>query len=155
MSKKQIAALNQASLKKQQAALAKTEKAIALMVATQEKITVRAVARKAGVSVSYIYKYPELAYKIQILREQQKYNLITTNSSEQKIENKLKYLESKNQQLIAEIQQSTNNKERERGTNSLQTLQQENQQLKQELEFTKQKLQEARSFILSQGYHHW
>ena len=77
---KKISGLNRTSQKKKQDALEKTEKAIAILVKKRQKITIRSVAREAGVSVSYIYKYPELAYKIQRLREQQRYSLIAKDS---------------------------------------------------------------------------
>ena len=72
---KQTAGIAKASKRKKEESLLRTEKAIALLIEQNQKITVRSVAREAGVSVSYIYKYPELAYKIQRLREQQKYSL--------------------------------------------------------------------------------
>ena len=65
---KQIAGLHIASQRKKQETLLKVEKAIADLLDSKQKITVRFVAKEAGVSVSYIYKYPELAYSIQKLR---------------------------------------------------------------------------------------
>ena len=157
MTDKRILGLQQASKQKQQEALNKTERAIESLVKNQQKITIRAVAREARVSVSYIYKYPELAYKIQSLRDAQKYdknkpkkltsidnkNIAETNAKEQDLlqENaRLKAYIDKIQgqkRSISQVQQENIN------------LQLENEKLKQELEFTKQALAEARDFILS------
>ncbi len=168
MSEKQIIALTKASQKKKREALEKTKKAIDDLVTKKQKITIRSVAKEAGVSVSYIYKYPELAYQIQTLREQQKYSLVESypktmhqrNRSLTNSDNRLKVLEQEKAELIKEIQQLRANITKvETGTNSPKAiqaenirLQTENQQLKQELEYAKQNLKEARDFILSQGY---
>lgn len=152
MSDKQIAALTKASQKKKQEAFEKTEKAIANLIAQKQKITIRSVAREAGVSVSYIYKYPELAYKIQTLREQQKYS---NEPAAINLEQRLQTLEQEKVKLIQEIEQLKANLETVKvgsNTKSLQAenlrLYTENLQLKRELEFTQQNLQEAREFIL-------
>jgi ACT domain-containing protein len=154
MSDKQIAALTKASQKKKQEAFEKTTRAIANLIAQKQKITIRSVAREAGVSVSYIYKYPELAYKIQTLREQQKYSNEPVSIN---LEQRLQTLEEEKVELIQEIEQLKVNLETVKvGSNakSLQAenlrLHRENIQLQRELEFTKQNLQEAREFIL--GY---
>ena len=158
MANNRIAALAKASEKKQKEALAKTEQAIDKLVKSQQKITVRAVAREARVSVSYIYKYPELAYKIQSLRDSQKYNLenknvLLLNNKNAEIEEnsysslveEIKYLKSyiktieSKKKSVSELQ-----KENAR-------LQIENIKLQQELEFVKENLAATRNFILSQG----
>jgi hypothetical protein len=84
MNNKQLAGLNKFSIKKSKEALTRTEEAITTLTNKEQQITIRAVAREAKVSVSYIYKYPELAYKIQRLKEQQKYNLVASDRSEKK-----------------------------------------------------------------------
>ena len=168
MSDKQVAALSKASKKKKQEALEKTEKAIAILVTQKQKITIRSVARQAGVSVSYIYKYPELSYRIQTLREQQKYDLDIIkpktaqrrNHSSVNLENRIKILEQEKLELIKKIEQlQASNTTVDTKMNSLRELQTENQrlraenkQLKQELEYSHKNLQEAREFILSHGY---
>ena len=76
MSDKRAAALAIASQKKQQVALAKTERAITYLAENKFKITVRSVAKIAGVSVSFLYKYPEIIYRIHTLKEKQKYELL-------------------------------------------------------------------------------
>lgn len=163
MPNKQVAALSKASKKKQQEALAKTEKAIAILVTEKQKITIRSVARQAGVSVSYIYKYPELSYKIQTLREQQKYDLDISKPNQShsfvNLENRIKILEQEKAELTQRIEQlqasnitvdTRKNSLRELQTENKQ-LQVENQQLKLELEYSHKNLQEAREFILNHG----
>ncbi|MCC0178687.1 hypothetical protein I4641_17085 [Waterburya agarophytonicola K14] len=160
MSNKQIAALTIASQQKQKIALARTEEAIEYLIENNFKITVRSVAKTAGVSVSYIYKYPELAYKIQTLRDRQKYNLDSEKCLPSNINQQLKKLKSEKIELIGKIEELNNYinaiEEKGKSLTKLQIenlqLQTENQQLKQELEYIKQNLHKTRSFILSQGY---
>ena len=155
MSDKKLLGLNTSSRKKKQAALLKTEKAIAKLVKEQQKITIRSVAREAGVSVSYLYKYPELAYKIQKLREQQKYSLVKSDRTS----NNVVKLQQEQTQLIQEITELKAIIDRGRtGANTLEDLKLENkqlilenQQLKKELQHIKQNLQEAREFILGKS----
>lgn len=159
-SKKRTAGLKEASEKKKQIALVRTHQAIDNLVQTKQKITVRSVARKARVSVSYLYKYPEISYRIQSLRDAQKYeddifrisSYKGDNISKSKkdidneiieenayLKNYIKTLEGK-KKSISEVQKENIN------------LQIENDKLKQELEFTRHNLAEIRDFILSQGY---
>ena len=67
-----IARLSAASEQKKQDALTATEKAIRKLQQEGKVITFKSVAREAGVSTSYLYKYPELKEKIGQLREEQK-----------------------------------------------------------------------------------
>lgn len=157
---KQLAGLSKTAQNKKQEALEKTEKAIAKLTSNRQKITIRSVAREAQVSVSYIYKYPELAYKIQRLREQQKYNLVVRNQENrnnqylvEQLRQEKKELELENSQLKAIIERVKT------GKKSLKDLQAENIQLvtenvrlKKELEHTVRSLQSAREFILKQGH---
>ncbi len=83
-SKKRTAGLKEASEKKKQIALVRTHQAIDNLVQTKQKITVRSVAREAGVSVSYLYKYPEISYRIQSLRDAQKYEITSLKISSYK-----------------------------------------------------------------------
>jgi regulator of replication initiation timing len=150
---KRIAALNKASQKKRQEALIKTQTAINNLVKNQQKITIRSVAREAKVSVSYIYKYPEISDKIQNLRDAQKYqpNDAITSLPKANIDNT---------KLIKEIAQLKayihNIENKKKSISELQKenidLQIENQELKKELEFVKQNLAEMRNFILSQSH---
>ena len=100
---KQVAGLHIASEKKKQEALLKTQKAIAFMVSSEQKITVRSVAKEAGVSVSYIYKHPELAYSIQRLREEQKYSLGKREKPAEDAEKRIKLLQQEKDKLAREL----------------------------------------------------
>ncbi|MDJ0591706.1 MAG: DUF6262 family protein [Pleurocapsa sp. MO_226.B13] len=66
-----IATLNAVAEQKKQDCLERTEKAIGKLIQNQEKLSFGAIAREAGVSVSYLYKYPEIKERIQHLRRQQ------------------------------------------------------------------------------------
>ncbi len=160
MSDKKTKGLRNTSQKKKQESLQKTETAIAKLIEQKQKITIRSVAREAGVSVSYIYKYPELAYKIQKLREEQKYSLVKSDRSNQKIAEKVEKLQQEKAELIQEITELRAIVDRGKtGENLLEDLKTENmqlaaenRQLKRELKYTKQNLQEAREFILREGH---
>jgi hypothetical protein len=155
----QLSGLNKASIKKRQEALIRTEEAIAKLANNKQKITIRSVAKEAKVSVSYIYKYPELAYRIQCLREQQKYDLVVKNKTTKKVDQKAELWRIEKAKLMEEIAELKAITERERvGKNDIETLKIENLQLatenirlKKELKYTQQSLQEARVFILEQG----
>lgn len=153
-----VKALTQASKKKRQEALARTERAIEKLVKNKQKITVRAIAKEAGVSVSYIYKYPELAYKVQTLRDAQKYSLdcykkpsltsIDTKKEKELYSSLLKEIEYLKTYIktIESKKKSISELQKEKSL-----LQVENKKLKQELEFTRQKLAETRDFILNKS----
>ena len=159
MSNKQLTGLSTASEKKKQEALRKTEIAIASLVKNERKITIRAVAKEAGVSVSYIYKYPELAYKIQRLREQQKYSLVVQNKSSTIDIKEIETLKQNNIDLTQKVTKLEAIIERfKSGKNTVKSLREENIQLateniqlKKELEYALESLQSARQFILEQG----
>lgn len=68
---RRITALNNAALEKKRLATEATDKAIKNLTSLNQSITVANVARLAGVSTSYIYKYPELKERIDSLRNQQ------------------------------------------------------------------------------------
>lgn len=161
MNNKQLIGLTKSSAKKREEALIKTELAINSLVNKQQKITVRSVAREAQVSVSYIYKYPELSYKIQRLREQQKYNLVKENNGRQKIEDQEELLqieqiklkqENAELRVIIEAQKVDSDNPNQLQKLKIENLQlaTENLRLKKELEYTLKSLQEARAFILEQ-----
>ncbi len=154
-----LTGLSNASEKKKQESLHRTEKAIAKLIEQKQKITIRAVAREAGVSVSYIYKYPELSYKIQKLREQQKYSLTRSDRSNHNLAKKAEKLQQEKAELIQEITELRAIIDKKKtGENLLEDLKTENmqlaaenRQLKRDLKYTKQNLQEAREFILREG----
>lgn len=63
--------LRAAAQKKKEEALEKTEFAIKQLLKRGSKINVSAVAKEANVSISYLYKYPEIKKRIQQLRDEQ------------------------------------------------------------------------------------
>lgn len=69
-----IARLYAASEQKRQETLTATQKAIFRLQKEGKLITFKSVAREAGVSTSYLYKYSELKEKISKLREEQKHS---------------------------------------------------------------------------------
>ncbi len=66
-----IAALKTAAEEKKQRAAENLEKAIRKLTQANQPITFADVAREAGLSVSYLYKYPEIKERIETLRKQQ------------------------------------------------------------------------------------
>jgi len=158
MTNQQFSGLNKASLKKKQEALIRTEEAIAKLANNKQKITIRSVAKEARVSVSYIYKYPELTYKIQCLREQQKYDLVVKNKTVKKVDQKAELWRIEKAELMQEIAElKAIIKRGKAGENNPETLKIENLQLAtenirltKELKYTQKSLQEARAFILEQ-----
>ncbi|MGD1918931.1 MAG: DUF6262 family protein [Pleurocapsa sp.] len=158
--KKRITGLKNASEKKKQTALIRTNQAIDKLIQSKEKITIRSVAREARVSVSYLYKYPEISYKIKTLRDAQKYDkdsqIILLDRDDKPVENNKNATDKlieENACLKAYIKKIEGNK---KSTSELKkenaNLQIENEKLKQELKFARQNLAEVRDFILSQGY---
>lgn len=78
---KRIEVLSEAALSKKRHSEEATEKAIKKLIAENQPITVANVARTAGVSTSYIYKYPELKSRINFLKTQQTSSLLQKNSA--------------------------------------------------------------------------
>jgi Family of unknown function (DUF6262) len=66
-----IAALKAAAVAKQQRAAENLDKAINQLVKNNEPMSFANVAREAGVSISYLYKYPEVKSRVLELRNQQ------------------------------------------------------------------------------------
>jgi DNA repair exonuclease SbcCD ATPase subunit len=66
-----IAALKTAAVAKQQRAAEGLEKAIDKLIKSNEPMSFANVAREAGVSISYLYKYPRVKARILELRNQQ------------------------------------------------------------------------------------
>ena len=89
---RRIAALQTASLKKKQLAQEKTEKAIEKLIKSKKKLSFTNIAHEAGVSVQYLYKYPEIKQRIQYLRDQQ--------NTESKIDSKRTRSEKSSQAII-------------------------------------------------------
>ena len=93
---KRIAVLNETQEKRRQSYLEKTEKAIIKLSQMNQKLSFANIAREANVSISYLYKYPEIKQRIQYLRRQQEENAkpikpqLRTEKSSQTIINQLK-----------------------------------------------------------------
>jgi DNA repair exonuclease SbcCD ATPase subunit len=68
---KRVDVLKAVAEHKKQDALDSTEKAINKLIREGKRVSFGNVAREAGVSVSYLYKYPEIKERIQQLRTQQ------------------------------------------------------------------------------------
>ena len=66
-----IAKLNAVQQQRKQECIDRTEKAISKLLQNNERVSFGAIARIANVSVSYLYKYPELKERIQDIRDQQ------------------------------------------------------------------------------------
>ena len=69
---RKIEALKEATERKSQEALDKTNKAITQLLKGRKRISFPVVAKAAGVSVQYLYKYEEIKNRIKHLQEQQK-----------------------------------------------------------------------------------
>jgi hypothetical protein len=165
---KRIEALKSATERKKQDALLKTEKAIETLIRENHKITIRSVAREAEVSASYIYKYPELTYRIQTLREQQKYNRVKPQAPSSKshqiistqLRNRIKIVEQEKAELSQEIKiLATSVNEMSKSENSVERLKAQNielidvnKNLKKQLRQYEQEICELRDLILQQGY---
>jgi DNA repair exonuclease SbcCD ATPase subunit len=66
-----IATLKTAAIAKQQRAAESLDKAIDRLIKSNESMSFANVAREAGVSISYLYKYPEIKARVLQLRNQQ------------------------------------------------------------------------------------
>ncbi len=66
-----IAKLNAVQQQRKQDCIDRTEKAISKLLQNNERVSFGAIARIANVSVSYLYKYPEIKERIQNIRDQQ------------------------------------------------------------------------------------
>ena len=93
---KRIEVLNKTQEKRRQECLERTEKAIIKLSQTNQKLSFANIAREAKVSISYLYKYPEIKKRIKYLRRQQEENAkpvkpqLRTEKSSQVIINQLK-----------------------------------------------------------------
>ncbi len=106
---KRIAVLNETQEKRRQSYLEKTEKAIIKLSQMNQKLSFANIAREANVSISYLYKYPEIKQRIQYLRRQQEENAkpikpqLRTEKSSQTIitqlKGRIKRLESDKKEL--------------------------------------------------------
>jgi Family of unknown function (DUF6262) len=74
-----IAALKTAAVAKQLRAAEGLEKAIDKLIKTNEPMSFANVAREAGVSISYLYKYPAVKARVLELRNQQQVGVFCIN----------------------------------------------------------------------------
>lgn len=101
-----IARLNQLQEERKQQALEKVNQALEQMKESGTKINFQTVAKEANVSVSYLYKYPEIKTRVAEIRNQQsvmprpRMAEPSSNQSHQKIVSRLK---SRIKQLEAEL----------------------------------------------------
>lgn len=107
---RKIEALREATDRKRQEALDKTNAAIARLLKDGKRINFPTVAQEAGVSITYLYKYDELKDRINHLRKQQEASVkkpvtpqLASDKSKQVMLNQLrervKQLEVDNQEL--------------------------------------------------------
>lgn len=142
-----------AEIKKKEA-IDKTANAIAELTKAGKEITFRSIAAKAGVSVSYLYKYEELKDRIKHLREQQQRTVSKESIQTQpyqpasdKSKAVLIYnLRDENKKLRLEIEGLRRHIEVVQGKlYELSMVAEENARLQRQLEKIMQELQECRS----------
>lgn len=163
-----IATLNAVAEERRQDCLDRTEKAISNLLKKNERISFGSVAKEAGVSASYLYKYPEIKERIQDLREQQKKGATkptrpqsASEKSKQviieQLRNRIKNLEWERQEQEKKIQVMTGRLyemgrsidliERVKAENS--RLNDENKQLRGELESTRNELNDFQQRLIT------
>ncbi len=163
-----ISTLNAVAQQRKEECLDTTEKAIAKLLKTNERISFGSVARVAGVSISYLYKYPEIKERIQNLREQQKKGVqkptkpqTASEKSKQviidQLRNRIKTLEWERKEQEKKIQSMTGKLyEMGRKMDLLDQLKEqtsriseENKQLRVELESTRNELNDCQQRLIT------
>ncbi len=164
---KRIAALSAAQEQRKQDCLERTEKAIAKLIQSHERLSFGAIARIAGVSVSYLYKYPEIKERIQQLQKQQveavnKPTKPQTASEKSKqviinqLRDRIKTLEHEKKQLSLQNEKMTGQLYEMGRTQDLfeclkaetLRLREENKQLRTELEAARKQLNECQQSLI-------
>lgn len=163
---KRIAALNETQEQRRQEYLDKTEKAIIKLSQTNQKLSFANIAREANVSISYLYKYPEIKQRIKYLRRQQEENaksvkpqLRTEKSSQtiiNQLKNRIKSLEWEKKELKKQNEALTGRLyEMGRNQDLLDRLKAEsirltevNKQLRDELDSTQKDLQDCQQSLI-------
>ena len=160
---KRIAALNETQEQRRLEYLERTEKAITKLSQNNQKLSFTNIAREAKVSVSYLYKYPEIKERIKYLRKQQEENAkpvkpqLRSEKSSQTIINQLrgrikrleyekKELTKQNEALTGRLYATGNTQDiiaRLNAENS--KFKAEIKQLRSELEFTKSELEQYKT----------
>lgn len=165
---KQIAALSAAQEQRKQDCLKQTENAIAKLVQKNEQLSFGAIAILAGVSVSYLYKYPEIKERIQQLQKQQiegvnKPSKSQTASEKSKqiiinqLRDRIKTLEYEKKQLSLQNEKMTGQLYEMGRTQDLfehlkaetLRLREENKQLRTDLEATRKQLTECQQSLIT------
>ena len=164
---KRIAVLKETQEKRKEEYWEKTEKAIIKLAQTNQKLSFANIAREANVSISYLYKYPELKERIQHLRYQQEQGAkpvkpqSRSDKSSQVIINQLrdriktlswenKELKKQNEALTGRLYTMGSTQDlitRLNGENS--TLKTENERLQAELESTRHDLEECQQNLVT------
>ena len=153
---KRIATLNETQEKRRREYLEKTEKAIIKLSQMNQKLSFANIAREANVSISYLYKYPEIKKRIQYLRRQQEENAkpvkpqLRTEKSSQTIINQLKgrikRLESEKKELSKQNEALTGRLYATGNTQDMiARLQAENSKFKAEIQQLRTKLESTQS----------
>lgn len=162
---KRITALKNAAEEKKRFCSEATDKAIRKLIKINKPLTIANVAREAGVSTSYIYKYSELKERIQSLKTKQNFNPHSNKKASDNSKNTIIYslkeeikrlrkdlAESKqaNQVLIGKIYNYQNNQsiiERLKADNQTQAKQ--IHQLQSKLDKTCQELETYKNIIVT------
>ena len=88
---KRINALKNAAKEKRRRCAELTDKAIRKLISTNKPLSIAKVSREAGVSASYIYKYPELKERILSLRSKQTFKPTTNQKASENSKNIIIY----------------------------------------------------------------
>ena len=144
--------LKEAAEAKKEDALEKTEKAIVELTKAGQPISFPTVAKAAGVSVSYLYKYDEIKERIAHLREQQKRTIrksstLHTQPASDKSKGVIIHtLKEDNKKLRAEIEGLRRHIEVIQGRAcELERVGEENTRLKRQMDDIRRELEECRS----------
>lgn len=162
-----IAKLNAVQQTRKKDCIERTEKAIAKLLQNNERISFGAIARIANVSVSYLYKYPEVKERIQNIRDGQVKNarkLTRPQTASEKskqviigqLRERIKNLEWEKKELKKQNEKMTGELYRigtkldlfERVSNENQRKAEKIKNLKIELEITKKELNNCRIELL-------
>ena len=149
---KRINTLNETQEKRRREFLERTEKAIIKLSQTNQKLSFANIAREAKVSISYLYKYPEIKERIKYLRRQQEENakpvkpqLRTEKSSQaiiNQLKNRIKALDTDKKELTKQNEVLTGRLYSLGNTQDMITrLKSENDRLKNEVEELRTELQ--------------
>lgn len=167
---KRIAALNETQEQRKQECLEKTEKAIVKLSQINQKLSFANIAREAKVSISYLYKYPEIKDRIQHLRNQQERGSkpvqpqLRSDKSSQviigQLRDRIKSLEGEKKELTRQNEALTGRLYVMGNTQDLldrlkaenRRLSEQNQQLRAELESTQRDLHDCQQSLVTSNF---